>query len=260
MRITFAELTEHNHRLQRAVSRLEELDRLKSNFLATMSHELRTPLTSVIGFSTLLQAREGLGPVERRFADRINLAGKALLSVINDILDFSKLEAGGVTLDIQPFEPRRVISESIEIVLAQIEQKGLWYACEIAPTVPARFEGDPARMRQILLNLLGNAIKFTDQGGVSVTVTAKPADAPGVAIVRISVTDTGIGIEPAAAAQLFERFTQVDETSARRHGGSGLGLAISRQLVELMNGRIGVDSQPGQGSTFWIEAPLAVAE
>ncbi len=243
--------------LREARDRAEAASEAKSRFLSNMSHELRTPLTSVIGFSRILQAREGLGPIERQCADRILLSGEVLLAVINDILDYSKLEAGAVSLEQRPFDLRNVLQEAAEIVLGQLEEKGLSYAQEVADNVPRVLLGDPGRLRQVLLNFLGNAAKFTERGGVSVAVgvTALTDDQ---AQVRIAVTDTGVGVEPQAAKALFERFVQADQSTRRRFGGTGLGLAISRELVELMGGCVGVESVPGQGSTFWLEVPLAL--
>ncbi len=243
--------------LREARDRAEAASEAKSRFLSNMSHELRTPLTSVIGFSRILQAREGLGPVERQCADRILLSGEVLLGVINDILDYSKLEAGAVGLERRPFDLRIVLREAAQIVLGQMEEKGLSYAQEIADNVPHTLLGDPARLRQVLLNYLGNAAKFTERGGVSVAVGATPLTDSQVQV-RIAVTDTGVGVEPQAADALFERFVQADQSTSRRFGGTGLGLAISRELVELMGGRVGVESAPGQGSTFWLEVPFAL--
>ena len=245
--------------LREARDRAEAASEAKSRFLSNMSHELRTPLTSVIGFARILQAREGLGPVERQCADRIHLSGEVLLAVINDVLDYSKLEAGATVLDRRPFDPRALVQEAAEVVLGQIEDKGLWFSQEIAPDVPERLVGDPARLRQVLLNFLGNAVKFTAAGGVGVIVRSTPR-ADGRAALHVSVSDTGVGLEPALAGTLFERFVQADESTSRRFGGTGLGLSICRELVELMDGRIGVDSAPGQGSTFWFEAPLDLPE
>jgi len=245
--------------LREARDRAEAASNAKSRFLSNMSHELRTPLTSVIGFSRILQASEGLGPVERQCADRILLSGEVLLAVINDILDYSKLEAGAVSLESRPFEVRAVLREAAEIVLGQLEDKGLWYAQDVAEDVPATMIGDPARVRQVLLNFLGNAAKFTQSGGVSVSVRASSLS-EGRVPVRIAVSDTGVGVEPEAAKALFERFVQADQSTSRRFGGTGLGLAISKELVELMGGRVGVESVPGQGSTFWFEVPLGLAE
>ncbi|WP_332641510.1 PAS domain S-box protein [Brevundimonas sp.] len=245
--------------LREARDRAEAGSEAKSRFLSNMSHELRTPLTSVIGFSRILQARDGLGPVERQCADRILLSGEVLLAVINDILDYSKLEAGAVSLERRLFDLRTVLREAAEIVLGQIEEKGLWYAQDIADTVPHALLGDPGRLRQVLLNFLGNAAKFTRRGGVSVAVGATPLGKDQVQI-RIAVSDTGVGVEPEAAKALFERFVQADQSTSRRFGGTGLGLAISRELVELMGGRVGMESIPGQGSTFWFEVPLDVPE
>ncbi|MGZ9098173.1 MAG: ATP-binding protein [Brevundimonas sp.] len=241
--------------LRDARDRAEAASEAKTRFLANISHEVRTPLTSIIGFSKLLQTREGLGAVERQCADRISVSGEALLNVINDVLDYSKLEAGAMVLAEGPFEIRTLIRETAEIVLGQIEGKGLTYVEDVGEDVPAVLIGDAVRLRQVLLNLLSNAIKFTDRGGVTVSVRSKTGT-NGRPRVRVAVTDTGIGIAPDVAATLFERFVQADESTTRRFGGTGLGLAISRQLVEMMGGAIGVDSTPGQGSAFWFEFPL----
>lgn len=245
--------------LREARDRAEAASEAKSRFLSNMSHELRTPLTSVIGFARILQSREGLGPIERQCADRIHLSGEVLLGVINDVLDYSKLEAGALALDRRPFDPSVLVREAAEVVLGQIEEKGLWFSHEIAPDVPEVLIGDPTRLRQVLLNFLGNAVKFTAAGGVSVAVRSSPC-ADGRAGLHVSVSDTGVGLEPALAGSLFERFVQADESTSRRFGGTGLGLSICRELVELMDGRIGVDSVPGQGSTFWFEVPLELPE
>lgn len=246
-------------KLREARDRAEAASEAKSRFLSNMSHELRTPLTSVIGFARILQSREGLGPVERQCADRIHLSGEVLLAVINDVLDYSKLEAGALALDRRAFQPRALVREAAEVVLGQIEEKGLWFSQEITPDVPEVLVGDPTRLRQVVLNFLGNAVKFTAAGGVGVAVRSSPC-AKGRALLHVSVSDTGVGLEPVLAGTLFERFVQADESTSRRFGGTGLGLSICRELVELMDGRIGVDSAPGQGSTFWFEVPLDLPE
>ena len=242
--------------LRDARDRAEAASEAMSHFLSNMSHELRTPLTSVIGFSRILQARGELGPVERQCADRILLSGEILLAVINNILDYSKLEAGAVGLERQSFDLRTVLRDAAEIVRGRLEEKGLSYTQEVADNLPPTLLGDPARLCQVLLNFLGNAAKFTERGGVSVAVRVAPLTDNQVQV-RVEVIDTGVGVEPEAANALFERFVQADKSTSRRFGGTGLGLAISRELVELMGGRVGVESAPGQGSTFWFEVPFA---
>lgn len=245
--------------LRQARDHAEAASDAKSRFLSNMSHELRTPLTSVIGFARILQSREGLGAVERQCADRILLSGEVLLSIINDILDYSKLEAGAVTLENRVFEPRSLVREAAEVILGQIEDKGLWLTQDVGSDVPPTLRGDPLRLRQVLLNFLSNAVKFTESGGVSVAIHLASRSEDRIAL-RFSVSDTGVGIEPAVAQALFQRFVQADQSTSRRFGGTGLGLAISRELVELMDGKIGVESVPGQGSTFWFEVPLDLTE
>ncbi len=234
--------------------RAEAAARAKTEFLANMSHELRTPLTSVIGFAGLLKQSGDLGPDERRYVDRIATSSDALLGVINDILDYSKLEAEAVGLDPLAFDPRAMIAGAAGIVESQCEAKGLTLVQMIDAGLPAGLMGDEGRLRQVTLNLLSNAVKFTRQGAVTVSATYDEGR------MRVAVSDTGIGISDEKAATLFRRFVQADASTTRTYGGTGLGLAISRRLIEMMGGAIGVDSQPGVGSTFWFEVPLAPAD
>ena len=245
--------------LTEARDRAEEGARAKSEFLANMSHELRTPLTSVIGFSGLLQKSEALAADERRYADRIATASEALLGVINDILDYSKLEADKVEMEPQPLDPRALATGAAVLVEAQCVAAGLDLSVEVDPAVPAGLMGDPVRLRQVLLNFLSNAVKFTKEGGIRVDLGGERLD-DGRWMLKVSVTDSGIGIPEAKLAEMFDRFTQADASTTRVYGGTGLGLAISRRLVEMMGGDIGVESRPGEGSTFWFTAPLAEAE
>ncbi|MDP3401261.1 MAG: PAS domain-containing protein, partial [Brevundimonas sp.] len=234
--------------------RAEAAARAKTEFLANMSHELRTPLTSVIGFAGLLKQSSDLGPDERRYVDRIATSSDALLGVINDILDYSKLEAEAVGLDPLAFDPRGMIAGAVGIVESQCEAKGLTLVQTADDSVPPGLMGDEGRLRQVMLNLLSNAVKFTGQGTVMVSATYDEGR------LRVAVSDTGIGISEEKAATLFRRFVQADASTTRTFGGTGLGLAISRRLIEMMGGTIGVDSQPGVGSTFWFEVPLVPAD
>ena len=230
----------------------------KGEFLANMSHEIRTPLTSIMGFSSLLKEVADLPQNARHYVQRISTAGQSLLSVVNDILDFSKLEAGQVELDPQPFDPAAFIAETAQLLAVQAANKRLDWRTEFEGALPDLVLADSARLRQVLLNLLGNAIKFTSEGGVLVRAGY---EAEGEGRLKISVVDTGPGIPAERRDRLFQRFSQVDGSVSRIHGGTGLGLVICKSLVELMGGRIGVDSVEEGGSTFWftIEAPLAVA-
>ncbi|RYF92249.1 MAG: PAS domain S-box protein, partial [Caulobacteraceae bacterium] len=223
----------------------------KAEFLANMSHEIRTPLTAVIGFSGLLAASPDLPPRAQDHVRRIQSGGRALLATVNDILDFSKLEAGQVEIRPEPCDPVTVAREALELFEASADAKGLVLAIE--GETPGGLLLDPGRLRQILLNLIGNAVKFTDRGGVTVRLAWIDGR------LRAGVIDTGEGISPENQALLFRKFSQVDASSTRRHGGTGLGLAICRGLAEAMGGRIGVESMPGRGSMFWFDLPAPQA-
>jgi PAS domain S-box-containing protein len=244
---------------ERAQAQAEGGSRAKTEFLAAMSHEIRTPLNSIMGFTDLLLDRADLAPDMRRQIGLIRTSGSALLTVINDVLDFSKIEAGAVILDPQPLSPTALVADCLSILQELASTKRLDLSCQIDPAVDSFVLGDQPRLRQILLNLLNNAVKFTAKGGVKLTV-AKSIAAAGHDCLTFRVVDTGIGIAKEKQACLFQRFSQVDGSYARQYGGTGLGLAICKQLVELMGGEIGVESEAGQGSTFWFSIPYIPAE
>jgi len=245
----YGHMVDRTRQERRDASAAQDMAHARGQFLATMSHEMRAPASGVIGWTELLLDTE-LSTKQREYAEAGARAARALVAIVNDILDLSKIDAGRLELEMIPLDIRSVVADVAEMVAERAQRKGVELAYEVAPDVPAVLRGDPGRVRQVLTNLVGNAVKFTERGEVLIDVRLEEEGPDGVRL-RLEVADTGIGLSAQQQARVFDRYAQADRTTSRRFGGTGLGLSISKQLVELMKGEIGVRSETGQGSTFW---------
>jgi signal transduction histidine kinase len=249
------------YQLIQAKDDIERASRAKSSFLATMSHEVRTPLNGLLGIINLMKYTK-LNQQQDEYVETMRYSGETLLTMLNDILDFSKMEAGRLDLEEVPFETSRLVDSVTDLLESRAREKGLAIKAEVFDNVPSFLRADPTRLRQVLLNLTSNAIKFTEKGSITLavrTIEDPNAKSQNRIMLRFEVADTGIGIPPEAHEHLFEDFTQVDSSTSRKYGGTGLGLSICRRIVEMMRGTIDYDSAVGKGSTFWFAIPVAVA-
>ena len=245
----YGHMVDRTRQERRDAAAAQDMARARGQFLATMSHEMRAPASGVIGWTELLLDTDLTGK-QREYAEAGARAARALVAIVNDILDLSKIDAGKLELEVIPLDMRAVVADVAEMVAERAQRKGVELAYEVTPDVPLVLRGDPGRVRQVLTNLVGNAVKFTEKGEVLISVRRVDEQPQGVCL-RMEVVDTGIGLTPAQQDRVFDRFAQAERSTTRRFGGTGLGLSISKQLVELMKGEIGVQSEAGRGSTFW---------
>lgn len=248
---------QQRYEIEHAKNKAEEASKAKSTFLATMSHEVRTPLNGILGMANLLRGTV-LNPKQAGYVDTIRYSGDTLLAMLNDILDFSKMEAGKLKIEKLDFDLKRLIESVADLMHSRAREKNLEINISIDTNVPDYIHSDPTRLRQVLLNLVSNAIKFTENGSIEIKVSRGAGPVGKTAELQFKVKDTGIGISEEAKANLFKEFTQADSSTSRKYGGTGLGLSICKQIVTLLDGNIGVNSQEGKGSTFWFEIPVEV--